>query len=292
MSEQDPNDGTQPDADEDVVLAEEIAAITKEESAPEGKQSKLVSAVIAKEKAIRALNKRVKELEPAAARAADVEGRLNAAQPMIDALVNSPKWRAEALRISKGEGTRQSSEASDQPEDDKEATEHAEDYGMYLSDNVTPDTARARRALNRIAGITGRQTDERMRPLAGGFLGQRADDNLRQALAMTDDDGVPLASEQSIRDTWKMLPANLLANPDVVELAINNAIGLDRRNRRTPKAPVEPLYVEGQTNRRSAGPTITAEEKARAERLGLTEKDLQEASRQLSTGKAITFGGR
>lgn len=279
-----------PDAD-DLAIAEEVAALSTDTTATDGKpHSKLVAGVIAREKQIRAQNKRIKELETVAARVTDVDGRLNQAQPIIDAILNNPKLRAEAMRIASGEGTRTSTANTEQPEHDQEATEHAEDYGMYLSDGTTPDTARARRALNRIAGITGRQTDERMRPLAGGFLGEKADQHLREALREVDEDGVPLASEQSIREVWKTLPPHLLANPDVVTIAVNNAIGLDRRNRRTPKAPVEPLYVEGQTTRRTPKSTVSAEDRAWAERNGLKPEDLERAAEKLATGKAITFG--
>ena len=50
---------------------------------------------------------------------------------MIDALVSSPKLRAEALRIA--QGTRTSAESAEQP-DDADVVATAEDLGFYLSD--------------------------------------------------------------------------------------------------------------------------------------------------------------
>lgn len=255
----------------------------------DGKGNKMVplSALVGAKKELRALGKKVKELEPVAARATELDERLTRAQPIIDALVTSPKLRAEALRIA--QGTNVSSDRTAQPseEDDPDATSTAEDLGFYLSDGVTPDVARARRVLNRLDQRHGRQTDERIRPFAGVALNQRAEANLREAAAATDEDGVPLATIESIKEVARDLPQHLLADPKVIDLVLNSAIGVDRRKRRTPKAAEEPMYLERQGgNRRSAEPTISPDERRNLERLGLTEKEYTASTKRLEQGVA------
>lgn len=235
---------------------------------------------------------KIKELEARAAHAAEVEQRLEQASPIINAVLSNPNLRAEAIRVVNG--TRQSSESTSQP-NDPDAVAMAEEYGFYLADGVTPDAARGARVLSRIAATAQRVAEETVRPLAGITLSGKAEANISAALAMTDDDGVPLATAESIRETAKLLPPQLLANPQVVDLVINNAIGLDRRNRRTPKAPDEPLYLSTQTRRGPVGPVITAEDRAFMQRNGITEKDFLRSVKNLEQGVAgrrgIALGG-
>jgi hypothetical protein len=253
-----------------------------------------LSALIAAKKAGRAAEKRVKELEPEAARAAEINDRLGKAQPIIDAILTSPKLRAEALRIA--QGTRTSDERTDQPDanEDPDAASYAEDAGFYLADGQTPDVARARRVLTRLDQRHGRQTDERIRPLAGVTLGNKADQNLRAIAAMTDDNGTPYATIESIREQAGKLPAHLLADPAVVDMVLNSAIGLDRRNGRTPKAPEEPLYLERQGGGGRREAAIDSSTKAQLARLGISEKDYAASSKRLEEGAAnrrgITLG--
>jgi hypothetical protein len=64
-----------------------------------------------------------------------------------------------------------------------------------------------------------------------------------------------------------------LANPEVADLVLNSAIGLDRRNKRTPKPPDEPLFLDrpggGRGRRESA---VDADLSAAFARLGVDEK--------------------
>jgi hypothetical protein len=161
--------------------------------------------------------------------------------------------------------------------------------GFYLADGQTPDIARGKRLLARLDTRHGRQTDDRIRPVAGLLVGSRAESNVQHALAQVDEQGTPLATRESIEDTIKMLggaQSPLLANPNVVDLILNNAIGLDRRKGRTPKAPEEPLFLDRQSGGRRATPTVDAELKKVGARLGLTEKDLATASTNLE--QAVT----
>jgi hypothetical protein len=256
-----------------------------------------LSALMAAKKEANGLRSKVKELEPIAARATDVDARLSNAQPIIDAIVSNPKLRAEALRIA--QGTRVSDDRTTQPDesDDPDAAAYAEDAGFYLSDGQTPDVARARRVLTRLDARHGKQTDDRIRPLAGVTLNQQAQVNLRNAAAQTDDNGVPYATQQSLDEVAKQLPAQLLADPNVVNLLLHTAIGMDRMKGRTPKAVDEPLYMApAGGGRRSSEPVIDSATRSRLESLGLTEKEYTASAKKLEDGaqnrRGIVLGGK
>jgi len=251
-----------------------------------------LSALIGAKRELKAVSKKVKELEPVAARVTELDEKLGKAQPIIDALVSSPKLRAEALRIA--QGTRTSADTTEQP-DDPDASAYAEDMGFYLADGVTVDVARAQRVLARLDQRHGRQTDDRIRPLAGVTLSQKANENLREAAGMTDDNGVPLATLDSIKEVAGQLPQHLLADPKVIDLVLNSAIGLDRRKNRTPKAPDEPLFMESAGGGRGRRPdALDPELKGAFERLGIDHKQGQAAVRRLEEGavgrKGIALG--
>lgn len=298
MADDDPHDPppTDPPADpDDAALVAEVDELTRPQADTD--RDKVKHALIAAKRDLRSANRRVKELEPIAARATDINTRLDRAAPIIDAIMSNPKLRAEALRSANG--TRTSSDATEQPEDDAEASAFAENvFGFYLADGSTPDVARARRAMDLMDRRTGRQTDERIRPLAGMTLGRTAEENVRQALAATDDDGVPLASPESLRETITMLggpQSPMLANPQVVDLLLNNAIGLDKRKGRTPKAQDEPLYLEqAGSGRGRRSDAIDPELRESFARLGIDEKQGSAAVKRLEEGaigrKGIALG--
>lgn len=278
-------------SDDDAAIAAEVDELTKPEADKD--RDKVKAALIAAKKELRDANRRVKALEPEAARAKELDGQLQKALPVIDAVVNNPKLRAEALRIA--QGTRTSDGRTDQPtaDEDPDAADVAEELGFFQADGTTPDIARARRVLNRIDQRTARNTERMVQPLARNVLGSHAESNVARALQMTDNDGAPLASRESILETVKMLGgANspMLANPAVVDLLINNAIGLDRRMGRTPKAPDEPLFLERQGGGRRSQPTLDASERAFIQRAGLTEKEYLESSKRLEQGAANRRG--
>jgi hypothetical protein len=286
----DPNLATEPDVET------EVAGLAVDD----GKGNKMVplSALIGAKKEVKSLGKRVKELEPIAGRVTDVEGKLANVQPLLDALVTSPSLRAEAIRLANGGQPTPKRDAAD-PDEDPDAAEVATDLGLFLTDQVTPDVARARKILNRLDQRHGRQTDTKIGPIAGLVAGSRAEQNVSHAMRLTDTDGTPLATRESIEETVKMLGGSqsaILANPQVVDLVINNAIGLDRRKGRTPKPVDEPLYLERPGSGRSprTESVLSAEEKSFLERSGITEKDYRESSQRLeaaaSSRKAITLG--
>lgn len=290
MNEQDPD---QPIIDGDPQIDADVEQEAAGLATDDGKGNKTVplSALISAKKALKAATKAVKDLEPIAQRSREVDERLNRAQPIIDAIITNPKLRAEAMRIA--QGTRASDDRTDQPnpDEDPDAASYAEDAGFYLADGQTPDVARARRVLTRLDARHGRQTDDRIRPLAGLTLNEKANQNMREVAAMTDADGTPLATRESIQEVAQQLPPHLLANPQVLELVINSAIGIDKRKGRSPKPVEDPVFMERNNSgggRRDAA--ISPEEKKQLERLGLTEKDYAASSRRLEQGVANRRG--
>ncbi len=241
-----------------------------------------LSALISAKRENKTLHARNKELEPIAARVTEIDGKLQTAQPILDAIMTDPKLRATVQRIAAG--TRATAGTVEQPDDDPDAAALAEDSGYYLQDGQL-DVARAQRIMQRLDARTARQTAEAIRPLAGVTLQGKADQHFREALAATDANGVPWASQESITKAWAMLPAHLLANPQVVELAVNNAIGMDRREGRTPTAATPPLFLESAGSRTPREPAISAKTKASLERLGLTEKEFQQSNQLVEEGR-------
>lgn len=277
---------TPEDPDDAELEASEIVTDDK------GNKTVSLSTMLRYKKEAKANAKRIKELEPVAGRVNELEGRLNEASPVINAILTNPRLKAEALRIANG--TRTTAEHVEQPEEDTDATAYAEDMGFYLADGVTVDAARARRVLDRLDARHGRQTDAKMRPLAGSFLSGKAEANVQRAFAETDDQGVPIATQESIKEVVGLMGSDgqhLLANPQVIDMILNQAAGLDRRKGRTPKAVEEPLYLDSAGGGRARRePSMSADDKARAERLGLTAKDLANAAAKLATGKSMRAG--
>lgn len=288
MSDDEKPEGQEPETDEAELEASEVVTDEK------GNKTVSLSTMLRYKKEARDNAKRIKELEPIAAKQQETATRLDQASPIINAILANPKLKAEALRIANG--TRTSADTTEQPEDDADASAYAEDMGFYLPDGMTLDVARAQRVLARLDQRHGRQTDERIRPLAGVTLGQKAEQHLRAAMAETDNDGTPLATPESIQEVANQLPRELLANPAVIELVLNSAIGIDKRKGRSPKAQDEPLYFEtgGSRGRRNA-PTVDPELAAAAKRLGIDEKDLAASNKRLEEGvmnrRGIALGG-
>lgn len=247
-----------------------------------------LSALIAAKKDGKAARDRVKELEPIAESATRIGTQLQSAQPIIDAVLNNPRLRAEALRYANG--TRTSADTTDQP-DDPDAIAMAEEMGFYQADGTTPDAARGARVLAKLDARHGKQTDERLRPLASVTLGGKAESNIRAALAATDGDGTPWATRESIEEVVKQLPRELLADPQVADLILNNAIGIDRRKGRTPKPQDEPLFLERQGGgTRTREVPLTAFEQRHIQASGISEKEYRAASAKVATGRSIELG--
>lgn len=279
MSEEVPGT-TEPDPDET-----EAASLAVSDAA--GNRMVPLSALIAQKKENKTLKSKIGELEPIAARASEIDQKLEAAAPILNAIRNDPKLNATVARIAAG--THATSAAADQPADDEDAAGYAEDMGWY-TDAGQVDAARGRRVLDRLDKRSGRQVNDAIRPLAGVTLGQKANENLRDVLNMIDANGTPMVSEESIREVASKLPPALLADPAVKELVLNYGIGLDRQKNRTPKAQDEPLFLESSRRGGSRSSGIDSELKASAERVGLSEEALKKSAEK--HGWATTGGRR
>lgn len=274
---------TDPD---DAALIAEVEELTRPEADKD--RDKVKHALIAAKRELRQSNRRVKELEPIAASATEIGQRLEKVQPIINAVLNNPKMRAAALQAA--DGTRSSADTTEQP-DDADAIAVAEEMGFYLGDGVTPDAARGARVLARLDARHGKQTDERLRPLASVTLGGKAESNIRAALAATDSEGTPWATRESIEEVVKQLPRELLADPQVADLILNNAIGIDRRKGRTPKPVDEPVFLERQGGgTRTREVPLTAFEQRHLQVSGISEKEYRAAAAKASTGRSIELG--
>lgn len=290
MAENDPNPN-EPDPNAPAVDADETEAAALAVDMG-GNRMVPLSALIQAKKDGKVARDRVKELEPIAASATEIGTRLSQAQPIINAILNNPKLRAEALRgAGQGDGTRVSGDSTDQS-DDPDLVAYAEDAGYYLSDGVTPDTARAQRQMTRILNQSGKQTDARLAPLAGVTLNSAADRNIQAAISATDEDGTPWATRESIDEVLKLIPKQMLADPQVSNIILTQAIGFDRMKKRSPKPPEEPLFMERQGGGRTREMPLSSQEKDFMAKAGITEKEYRSAGAQLATGRAIEFGGK
>lgn len=238
----------------------------------------------------RELSAKVKEFEGKDANYKALEHRLEEAAPIITAVASNPQLRAAALKHAGA--TRPSAEHTEQPQDDAEATAAAEEFGFYLADGVTPDAARGARVLARLGRMSKAHAEEMVRPIASLTLGQRAEANISRAVAETDANGVPLATPESIKEAVAMLGSSpeLLANPAVSQMILSYAIGQDRIKGRTPQAREEPVWLATAGGRGSREPVISADEKRRLERLGLSEKDYQAAGTRLDSAMSRRGG--
>jgi hypothetical protein len=274
----------EPEADEDLELLGSSVTV-----GADGKRTINVplDTVIGLRKSNRELGRKVKDLEPVAARVKEVDEKLTAAQPIINAILTNPQLRAQALRGTMGQDAKDIAEQVD--EDAKAA---AEDFGFYLADGYTPDVAKGRKVLQRMGGIAKRESEEATRPLASMTLSTQGEANVARVLAQTRDDGTPYATAESIREAAQMIGPQLLANPQVANMLLTQAIGMDAIKGRTPKAVEEPVYLERAGSRRGRTEVVyTEEDRARHQRLGISEQDAKRAEQQLRTGRAITFEG-
>lgn len=287
-----PTPDPEPDPDDTELSTDEIVTDAR------GNKTVSMTTMLKYKAEARALSKRVKELEPVAGRVTEVEGRLNEASPVINAILTNPRLKAEALRIASG--THATPEAREQPQDDPDAQAFAEDSGYYLADGQTVDAARARRVLDRLDARHGRQINTAMRPLAGSVLGSRAEQNVARAKAQVDEDGVPVASTESIDEVVTLMGAdghNLLANPQVITMILTQAAGIDHMKKRTPKAQDEPMFIEqAGGGRQPRAAAIDADMRGFLQRQGISEKDYQRSEKNLVDGvvnrKGIPLGGK
>jgi hypothetical protein len=261
--------------DDDLV---ETVKVGEQQMAP-------VSEVIKYRKQAKALQKQLTELQPQIESARQVGQRLQEVQPILERLQNMTPQQREALasgRLPSPEGTSHAAE-------DIEAREVAEDYGLIAQDGSL-DISRARKIIDKNNQRIQRGVEQAVGPMRQSSAQQQATSIRQQALGVTDSNGVPLATPESIHEAYAMLPAELAAQPNVAAVAIGTAMLIDRMKGRTVRAPQPdygaPLYSEPAAGRRS-GPSLTAEDRAMAAKVGLSDKDLTAAVTALQGGRAV-----
>lgn len=247
-----------------------------------------VSEVIRFRKEAREAKRELEKLKPQLEQANVVSQQLQQLQPMLETIQRMTPQQRELL----ASGKLPSPAGTTQPADDVEAREMAEDLGLIATDGSL-DIARARKRLDKDNTRFQRMLQETVAPLRQTTAQQQAATLQREAEQITDASGMPLATPESVREAYKMLPAELAAQPNVAMVAIGTAMLIDRMRGRQVRAPERsygaPLYSEPAAGRRSSGPSISAEDKAMAAKVGITEKDLNAAVTALGSGRGVAL---
>lgn len=230
---------------------------------------------IATRKEAKAAKREIAELKAKLADQASLQERLDQVMPIAEAVQKDP----ELSKIIKAtlDGTRQSRPATEQP-DDPEGLEYAQVLGLVTKDKDGADVydvARARRALD----FASTRAENRVRPMIDAAndaaFGMRGEQNLAALYRMETPSGELIASDESIKEVLResQMPMKMLADPKVARTVGLMAAGLDREKGRTPKAPIEPLYLEAPGRRRADSMQITEADRRMASRLGLKDED-------------------
>jgi hypothetical protein len=243
-----------------------------------------VSELIRVRKESKTFRKELETLRPQIERANAVSAQLEQLQPVLETIQRMTPQQREALAT----GKLPSPAGTPQPSDDVEARELAEDLGLIAQDGSL-DIARARKRLDKDNTRFQRMLQEAVAPVRQSAAHQQAAALKAQAFDIKDATGMPMATRESINEAYSMLPPELAAQPNVAMVAIGTAMLIDRMRGRTVKAPEPdygaPLYSEPVAGRRGQG--LSAEDKAIAGKVGLSEKDLTD-----TIGKLQNSGGR
>lgn len=237
-------------------------------------------------KEAKSVRRDMEALKPQIEQAQRTAQQLAEVQPLLDQVRSMPAAAREALaagRMPSPEGTRHNTE-------DVEAKELAEDLGLIATDGQL-DISRARKRLDKDTVRFQRMMEQAVAPLRTSTATQAAAGLTMQAKAIRDADGVPLASEASIDEAYKMLPPELAAQPNVAMVAIGTAMLIDRMKGRKVTAPIEhtAMHFSEPSAGRRGGSGITAEERELAKKVGLSDADLTATNNLLrsSTGRGI-----
>lgn len=276
VNDGDPTLVPQPEPEDDDAIVETVSV--------GGNKMAPVSEVIKYRKQAKETARRLAELEPQIQESARLREQLQQIQPALEVLQRLTPQQREALAT----GKMPSPVGTPQQADDAEARQWAEMNGFIAADGSL-DIARARQNLDWLDRRHEQQTEQRLAPLRQTTAQQTAQAIMHQAFGFRDAAGNLMASQESIREAYAMLPPELAANPNVAITAVGTAMVIDRMKGRTPKAPEmampygDPLYSEPAAGRR--GPVVTAEDRALAKRVGLTDQDLTGAVNALTTSR-------
>lgn len=240
-----------------------------------------VSELIKHRKEARAFKKQLADLQPRLERADLIGSQLAEVQPFIEQLRNLTPAQRDAVLSGKVP----TPQGVAQPADDVEARELAEDLGLIAQDGSL-DIRRARARLDKDNVRFERMLQQAVAPVKAQTHQQQAVAMRAQAKSVKDAAGVPLATPESIDEAYGMLPPELASQSNVAMVVLGVAGLIDRMKGRKVKADAAdtfsaPIFSENTGGRRSA-PALTSEERATASRLGLTDKDLQNAGSALS----------
>jgi hypothetical protein len=276
--EPEPQPAAPDDADDDDAL---IQGVTQ---AGSDKEKALLSSLITYRKQAREAKKQNAELQ---ARQIQIDTKLTEITPYVEAIRANPGL-IEAVQ----KGTRPSQTQTIQPEDDQEAIEWAQDYGLITATGEL-DVARARRQLDKMDQRWEKKNAAMIAPLRQSEAQRATMHNKEQARHVKLADGSRAVSDQSIEEAFSLLAdvPELTANPQVAALMPVIAAGLDVFKGRRPSArqPVEypdPLYTEPAGGARRQAP-MNAELARMVGKVGLTEKDMARAQPIGARGMAL-----
>lgn len=277
---QDGDPAVTPDGHDDADGLVETVKVGEQQMAP-------VSEVIKYRKQAKSLQKQLDTLQPQLEQARQIGQRLQEVQPLLEQVQRMTPQQRQAFaagQVPSPAGTPHNTE-------DVEARDLAEDLGLIAQDGSL-DIARARKRLDKDNARFERMLEERVAPMRQTTAQQAAQSLRTQARTVVDANGIPLATPESIDEAYAMLPPELASQPNVAMVALGVAGLIDRFRGRQPKAPAQtygdPIFSEPAAGRR-AGPSITADDKALAAKVGVTDKDLTSAvsAFQQSGGRGV-----
>ena len=226
-----------------------------------------------------------KENEALKAGQAHVQQQIEDIRPYVEAIKANPRLIEQVQQ-----GTRESQRQTIQDTNDEEARVWAEENGLITAQGEL-DIARARRQLTMLDKIAERKAAAIVAPIRQTTAQQAAQVNLSRAKAATLQDGSRAATDESIEQVGKMLPPELLSDPNVGALVPLVAAGLDvimgRRQRPVERETSysEPAFVETGTRRPAA--QVNSELASMLKQVGLSEKDIQPNPKITGRGIAL-----
>lgn len=248
-----------------------------------GKKVVGLDQLIEHRKANKAQKKEIADLKAKVESYAGIEERLGKVLPIAEAVEKDPRLAADIKAAL--DGTRRSQPVADVVNDDAEALEIAQTMNLITQDKDGKDVWDVGRA-KRVLDISSARAEKRMKPqidaATEASFSMRGEQNLAALYRMETPSGELVASDESIKEVLKesQMPVRMLADPRVARTVGLMAAGLDREKGRTPKAPIEPMYLERPTNRRSEpGGRISEADRRMAARVGLTDADLAAAGK-------------
>jgi hypothetical protein len=274
--ELDPNAPPPDDQDDDHDLIE-TASVGGQKMVP-------VAELIRVRKESKAAKRELDSLRPQIERANQVSAQLAELQPVLEQFQRMTPQQRDALASGKAP----SPAGTPHDAEDVEARELAEDMGLIAQDGSL-DIARARKRLDKDDARFRRMMGEAVAPLRQSSAQQQAAVIRQQAMGITDKNGELIATPESITEAYAMLPAELAANPNVAAVALGVGMLIDKMRGRVVKPAQQysaPMYSEPSGRRSVSG--VTAEDRAIAAKVGLTDKDLTAAASAISqSGRGV-----